>query len=108
MLKVLIIDDERNIRENLKTLIDWEEIGYTICGEADNGDDGLRKHNVLKPHLVIADIRMPGLHGLDMIKAIKKENKDIRSLIMRKRRSITGWMDISSNRWMRMTLEKKH
>ena len=82
MLKVLIIDDERNIRENLKTLIDWEEIGYTICGEADNGDDGLRKHNVLKPHLVIADIRMPGLHGLDMIKAIKKENKQVRILIV--------------------------
>ena len=82
MLKVLIIDDERNIRENLKTLISWERIGYTICGEADNGDEGLRQHNRLKPHLVIADIRMSGLNGLDMIKAMKKQNELVKILIV--------------------------
>ncbi|MBN2444175.1 MAG: response regulator transcription factor [Spirochaetales bacterium] len=82
MFTVLIIDDERNIRENLKSLINWGELGFSICGEADNGDEGLVKHNLLKPNLVLVDIRMPGLNGLDMIKAIKKSNNMVKILII--------------------------
>ncbi|MBN2533267.1 MAG: response regulator [Spirochaetales bacterium] len=82
MLKVLVIDDERNIRENLETLINWEELGYAICGEADNGDDGLRKYNKLKPDLVLVDIRMPGMDGLEMIQAMKRGNEKVKILII--------------------------
>lgn len=82
MLKVLIIDDERNIRENLKTLINWEELGYEICGEADNCEEGLKKYDTLRPDLVLADIRMPGTNGLKMIQAIKKGNEKVKILII--------------------------
>ena len=82
MLKVLIIDDEKNIRESLKLLIKWENYGYTICSEAENSNEGISKFNTHKPDLIITDIRMPGMDGLDMIKQIKQDNGQVKILII--------------------------
>ena len=48
MLKVLIIDDEPYVREGLKHIIDWQENGFEICGEASDGDEGYSKILELK------------------------------------------------------------
>ena len=71
MISVLICDDEKNIREGLKFIIDWNEYGFEIKGEAANSDEALSKINTLKPDLVLMDIRMPGMEGLDVIKTAK-------------------------------------
>lgn len=68
MLKVLIVDDDQLLREDLKHLIDWGENGFRIVGEAANGQEALE---LLKNHevdLVIADIHMPIVNGVDLIK----------------------------------------
>ena len=49
MLKVLIADDEEVVLKGLKHIIDWEALGFTICGEAENGNDTLQKMKLLKP-----------------------------------------------------------
>lgn len=61
-----IADDETTIRKGLKYVIDWEELGFELCGEAANGDDALAQILKLQPDLVLLDVRMPGLNGTDV------------------------------------------
>lgn len=77
MYKVLLVDDEYFPREALKKTIPWEECGCMICGEANCGLDGIKKTLDLKPDIVLADINMPFMDGLDMIMNIQKTNSDI-------------------------------
>ena len=66
-IKVLLCDDEQIVREGLRYIIDWEALGFTICGEAENGEDALAKIEKYKPGLVLMDIRMPKISGLELI-----------------------------------------
>jgi two-component system response regulator YesN len=71
-LKVLIIDDEYFIREGLRTIIDWNKYGFEICGDTDNGKDGLEMVRQLMPDLIIVDIKMPVMDGLQMVEELRK------------------------------------
>jgi two-component system response regulator YesN len=73
MYKVLLVDDEIFVRKGLKNLMDWESLGYEICDEAGNGQEALEKIQLLEPDLVIADIRMPVLDGLELIRKVTEE-----------------------------------
>jgi len=73
MYKVLIVDDEIFVRKGLINLMDWASLQYEICGEAENGLQAIDMIEQLKPDLVIADIRMPVLDGLALIKRVKEE-----------------------------------
>lgn len=68
MYKVFIVDDESLIRDGLKCIIDWEEAGFYVCGEAANGEDALNAILTQSPDLVLMDIRMPKLPGLDVVR----------------------------------------
>ena len=67
MLKVLIADDEYLVCQFLKKMIDWEKMGMECVGEASNGIESFQLIQRLSPDIVIADIRMPGLSGLELI-----------------------------------------
>ncbi|MDK2992505.1 MAG: two-component system, response regulator YesN, partial [Clostridiales bacterium] len=82
MLKVLLIDDEPIIRNGLKTIIDWNKYGFEIVGDAADGMDGLNKCEELSPDLVIADVRMPGMDGLEMIEALQKKGINCKFIIL--------------------------
>ena len=58
MIHVLIADDEQIVRSGLKCIIDWEQTGFSICGEAGDGEEALEKIRQLQPELVLMDIRM--------------------------------------------------
>ncbi len=72
-MRVLIIDDEPNVREGLKVIVPWEEHGFTVCDTAEDGIDGLQKIILLEPELVLIDIRMPGMMGIEVIEEAKKK-----------------------------------
>ncbi|MFZ2539843.1 MAG: response regulator [Oscillospiraceae bacterium] len=82
MYKVLIVDDEPNIRAGLKVIIDWNELGYEICGEASNGVEALNKIESLLPNLCIVDINMPQMDGLELVKIISERKWDIKIIIL--------------------------
>lgn len=67
MKTVLIADDENNIREGLKCIMDWEGAGFEVCGEAANGEEALQSILTKKPSLVLLDIKMPKMNGIDVI-----------------------------------------
>lgn len=71
MASILIVDDSRTSRRILKGLLEGE--GYTIAGEAVNGQEGYEKYAELKPDLVTMDITMPVMTGVESLKKIKGE-----------------------------------
>ncbi len=73
MYTVFIADDEASIREGLKCIMDWENLGFAICGEASNGNDALLEIMTKQPNLVLLDIRMPKMHGIDVIIAAREQ-----------------------------------
>ena len=68
MYSVMLVDDEQFTRQGLRSLIDWQSCGYEVTMEADNGEDALELITKEKPDLVITDIRMPVLDGLELIR----------------------------------------
>ena len=73
MFNVLIADDEESIREGLMQIIDWEKYECQICGQAKNGEEAFKLIKELSPDLVLLDIKMPKMTGLDTLKAVKND-----------------------------------
>ncbi len=73
---VVIIDDEPWTREVVKHLGQWKELGLTIVGEASDGDLGLEMVRELRPDIILTDVRMPYLSGIDLIRTLRAENND--------------------------------
>ncbi len=73
MLKVLLVDDEPFILQGLKVLIDWNQEGFNIVSTASNGKEALQylEHNEVD--VIIADINMPGINGLELLEKIRKD-----------------------------------
>ncbi len=70
-LKVLLVDDEPYIRKGLAALIDWEAEGCCIAGEASDGNSAIRLLQQQEFNIVISDIRMPGMDGIELITSVK-------------------------------------
>ena len=68
MYKLLLVDDEPEIREGLREVVPFEEIGFSVVGEAGNGVAALQLAEELTPDVIITDIRMPLMDGLTLLK----------------------------------------
>lgn len=82
MKKILIADDEFLVRLGLKTTINWQEHGFIIVGEAKNGKEALELFEKYDPDILLTDIRMPIMDGLELIQAVKKIKKSVKSVIL--------------------------
>ncbi len=82
MYKAIIVDDEEDIRYLLRHLLEKGRLGVAVAGEAASGDDGLALCRKLCPDMVLADIRMPGLDGLEMVEKIKKISPHIQVILI--------------------------
>ncbi|MDQ6422687.1 response regulator transcription factor [Paenibacillus sp. LHD-117] len=82
MHKVMIVDDEPMIRQGLQTLIDWERHGFEIVGTAANGKEAVQKHGELRPDLILIDMRMPVMDGLQAIEQIRQTDDSCHILIL--------------------------
>jgi len=81
-IRVLIADDEYLAIEDLINIFDWEQNGFEVVATAKNGEQALQKFNKYKPEIVITDIIMPIMTGIDLAKSIRKFNKDVRIMFL--------------------------
>lgn len=77
MYRVIIADDEPWIAYGLVHLIEWELYGFTVCGTAEDGVDALEQCLTLKPDVLISDIRMPGMDGLELLEKLRCKMPDL-------------------------------
>lgn len=82
MYSVFIVDDEMIVREGLRSKIDWEHSDFTFAGEAGDGEIALSMIQDIKPDILITDIRMPFMDGLELAKNVKKLQPWIRIIIL--------------------------
>ncbi|CQR54074.1 response regulator transcription factor [Paenibacillus riograndensis] len=82
MIKVVIVDDEPKLRQGLQTLIPWENLGFTVTAAAGNGRDALKIVEEEVPDLVIADIRMPVMDGLQFIQRLRSAGHQMHCIIL--------------------------
>ncbi|MDF2801985.1 MAG: two component transcriptional regulator, AraC family [Anaerocolumna sp.] len=87
MYQVMIIDDEMIVREGIRNLIPWEDYNFEICQEGIDGKDGLKKVLDYAPDLVLVDVKMPGLSGIELIREAKKSGFEGKFIIL------TGYSD---------------
>lgn len=82
MYTILVADDEAPIREGIPSLLDYGALGYRICGAAADGEQALEKIRTLHPDVVLMDIRMPGMTGLEAIRQARAEGYSGRIIIL--------------------------
>ncbi|WP_172195041.1 response regulator [Saccharibacillus qingshengii] len=73
MWTVLLVEDEVFVRESVREIISWEELGFRVIGESGNGEEALDIIRRERPDLVLSDIVMPGLDGLELLKRVRAE-----------------------------------
>lgn len=81
MNKLLIVDDDYLVREGISRTIDWYSLGLEVVGIAENGAEGLKIARELKPDLIISDVRMPVMDGLEMAKTLFDEGADLAVIV---------------------------
>ena len=82
MLKVFLVEDERVIREGFRDRIPWEQYGFRLVGEANDGEMALPLIRKLKPDVLITDIKMPFMDGLSLSEIVKEEFPKIKIIII--------------------------
>ena len=70
--RVLLADDEEEIRAGISRKIDWTGLGFALVGEAENGAEALELSEQLKPDVVLTDIKMPFMDGLELCRRLRQ------------------------------------
>ena len=71
-MRVIVVDDEEIIRKGIVELMPWDALGYQVVGEAEDGEEALALIEAEQPDVVITDIKMPFITGIELLKRIKQ------------------------------------
>lgn len=82
MKKVFLIDDEPDIREAMRDRIDWESLGCVFCGDAPDGELALPLINQLHPDIIVSDIKMPFMDGLELSRNVKRTMPSVKIILL--------------------------
>lgn len=80
--KVLLVDDEEEVMDVIEHRICWKQMGFEVVGKAQNGVKALEISEKMQPDVVITDIKMPYMDGLELARNLKQDNPDVRILIL--------------------------
>lgn len=82
MYKVLVVDDEVFVRKGIVLETDWAALGFEVVAEAENGLEALEAVHKYQPDLMICDIRMPKMGGIEMLKTLREEGNRIHVIFL--------------------------
>jgi two-component system, response regulator YesN len=82
MLRILIVDDDKIIRKGLRTIIENDTLDFKVIGEATNGLRALEKIEEMNPDILITDIKMPVMDGIELINNITKKNIKLKTIVL--------------------------
>ncbi len=82
MYNMIIVDDEKQIRDGLKKMMPWEEYNIQICGEAENGQQALELVEHLHPQIIFTDIRMPVMDGIELLQELKQREETSKVVVL--------------------------
>lgn len=80
--KILIVEDEVLVRCGLKAMVNWERLGVELIGDASNGKEALEIYKEKKPNIVMTDIKMPVMDGLELIEKIREEDQTTKIILL--------------------------
>lgn len=80
--KIAFIDDEPLVRNHLRSLVDWDEEGFMICGEAGDGLQAVELVKMQQPDVVIVDMSMPGMNGLELTRYLLTANPRLKVIVL--------------------------
>ncbi len=81
-MKLLIVDDEEDVRNGIRGMIDWQANGIEVCGEAEDGERALHYASLLQPDILLMDIRMPEMNGLQVAEALKEAGNAAKIILL--------------------------
>ena len=82
MISIALIDDEESSLRLMCGIVEWDQLGYSIVGTATDGLEGLTLYTAHKPDVIIVDIRMPIMDGLEFIKRVRQHNDGVKIIIL--------------------------
>ncbi|MDY7224700.1 response regulator transcription factor [Halalkalibacterium halodurans] len=82
MFKVMIVYDEPSTRQGLETIISWKDFGFEVVGFAENGNEAIDKYQSLTPNLMIVDMKMHGMSGIELIEKIREVDSYIEFIVL--------------------------
>lgn len=82
MLKVLVVDDERFVRKGIVMEVDWAALDCVVVAEAADGLEGIEAVRKYDPDLVICDIRMPKMNGIEMLRELRREGSQVQVIFL--------------------------
>ena len=81
LYKIMLVDDEEEVRTSIIRKIDWADDGFEVIGDAENGKEALEKIEICEPDVVLTDIRMPYMDGLELAERLRLLHPSIKIVI---------------------------
>ena len=72
LYRIILVDDEEEVRKSMIKKLDWEAAGFQVVGDAENGQEALEMIEQLEPDVLMTDIRMPYMDGLELVRRIRQ------------------------------------
>ncbi|MDR0671406.1 MAG: response regulator [Oscillospiraceae bacterium] len=82
MIRTMIVDDEVYVRLGLTSMVNWEKIGFSIVGQAANGQAALDMAEKVRPQLIITDVRMPVMDGLTFVRRLRDRGQAAKIIVL--------------------------
>ncbi|MEA5136162.1 MAG: response regulator [Candidatus Fimivivens sp.] len=82
MLKIVVVEDEELVRRGIVLAVDWATLGCVVVGEATNGEEGIREVERFNPDIIVTDIKMPKMDGLEMVHKLRERGNTANIIIL--------------------------
>jgi two-component system response regulator YesN len=82
LYSLFVVDDDETVRQEIIRAVDWDRLGFTVAGEASNGEEAIQKMETLTPDVILTDVRMPGMDGIALIQHVREHLPETKVVVL--------------------------